>query len=188
MIPRKFMSHCLLLLACMASGQAAGAGPSQSGGDGCAALAAVVYSELLDSAMQVGSGAGATTLRASPGTVAICDAATRSVTRAFAAALRQQNIYVSWGYRSGVSGDYCLSHFLSQCYPGGDPRLPPMSSGDASYVASRWLAVSDSIQQAMRVDGAGDTVRFERLQLSQNIRRAIAATEFRVPVPFDSER
>jgi len=188
MIPRKYMSLCLLLPACMASVQGAGAEQSHTGGDGCAVLASIVYSALLDSAMQGGGGPGATTLRASPGTVAVCDAATRSVTRAFAAALRQQNIYVSWGYRSGVSGDYCLSHFLSQCYPGGDPRLPPISPGDAAYVAGRWLAVSESVQQATRVDAASDTVRFERLQLSRSIRRAIAATDFRVPAPFDGER
>jgi len=188
MIPRKFTSRCLALLACLISVHAAVAGQPTIGSDGCSALAAIVYSAVLDSGDRGSRGPDSPTLFAGLGTVAVCDTATRSVTRAFTAALRQQNIYVSWGYRSGVSGDYCLSHFLSQCYPDGDPRLPPLGAGDAWYVASRWYAISDAMQQVMRVVSGNDSARFDRLQLSQSMRRAIAATEIRVPVPLDVER
>ena len=88
-------------------------------------------------------------------------------------ALRQSNIYVTWGFHTGYSGDYCLSHFLSQCYPTRDPAMPPLTREERSFVMRSWQAVRDSVYYRMAQYPGSDVARFGNHELRRSIRRSM---------------
>jgi len=105
----------------------------------------------------------------------LCNEAARSVTRAFASALRTANIHVTWGFHAGYAGDYCLSHFLSQCYPRGNPAMPPLTKSEWSFVTRSWQAVHDSVRYRMTHYPGSDVARFQADALGRSIRRSVLA-------------
>jgi hypothetical protein len=109
-----------------------------------------------------------------PGEITICNQTTRAVTAAFTSSLRKMNIYVSWGYHPGYSGDYCLSHYLSQCYPDRDPHMPPLSAADRKFIAASWSAVSGAVNRTMATEPGTDVSRFDRAGLSFGIKSRLA--------------
>ena len=150
------------------------AAPAQEpvvGVDGCAILAVLVYSEVTREGF---GGPGQPGVWPGPGEVTICNEATRRVTMAFTSALRQMNIFVSWGEHPGDTGDYCLSHDLAQCYPNRSPFMPPFSDTQAAFVAGSWEAVKRAVAADMRSGTVGDVVRFERASLERRLRLALA--------------
>jgi hypothetical protein len=106
---------------------------------------------------------------------ALCNQTARSATGAYTSALRQASIYVTWGLHAGYSGDYCLSHLLSQCYPRGDPAMPPLNKHDRTFIMRTWAAVYDSIASQMSLYPGSDVSRFRASELGLRIRRAIDA-------------
>ena len=145
------------------------------GVDGCAILASVVYTEVTQARLGYSSAPRADLFYAGRDEVTLCNQSTRSVTRAFSSALRGMNIYVTWGFHTGYSGDYCLSHFLSQCYPRGNPAMPDLSKSEQSFVMQSWRAVHDSVQPRMAHYPGSDVVRFEAADLGRSIRRSVVA-------------
>lgn len=143
------------------------------GVDGCAILASVVYTEVTEARLGFSATHGSDPLYSAGNEITLCNQATRGVTGAYKAALRRSNIYVTWGFHTGYSGDYCLSHFLSQCYPTSDPAMPPLSRDERSFVMRSWRAVRDSVQYRMAQDPGSDVVRFRDDGLRQSIRRLI---------------
>ena len=103
------------------------AAPLGTIGDGCDSLRDVVLNQLRDFARAAG---GQSLRRPGEGVPQISDAPeycmdTAAVTTAaFGAAMHQAGIPVSWGPQASRSGDYCLSHYLEQCYPRGDLGEP----------------------------------------------------------------
>ncbi len=144
--------------------------------DGCAILASVVYTEVTEARLGYSVGPHGAWLYTGRNELTLCNQTARSTTSSFTAALRQANIYVTWGLHTGYSGDYCLSHFLSQCYPTGDPAMPPLSKADRSFVMRSWQAVYDSISGRMSMHPGSDVSRFHGSQLGQSIRRSITAS------------
>lgn len=165
----------LVLLAGIVSSGTARAQNLVVGVDGCAILASIVFTEVTEARLGFSAGSPRDLLYAGRNEITVCNEATRSVTGAFAAALRQANVYVTWGFHTGYRGDYCLSHFLSQCYPTGDPAMPPMDKTERSFVTRSWRAVLDSVYYRMAPYPGGDVVRFEVDDLGLGIRRIIAA-------------
>jgi len=145
------------------------------GVDGCAILASVVFTEVTEARLGHSTGSPRDLLYAGRNEISLCNQVTRSVTGAFAAALRQANLYVTWGFHTGYSGDYCLSHFLSQCYPTGDPAMPPLDTMERSFVMRSWQAVQDSVHYRMAPYRGNDVARFEVDELARSIRRSIVA-------------
>ena len=143
------------------------------GVDGCAILASLVYTEVTEARLGFSSGYGSDPFYAGRNEITFCNQATRSVTSAYSAALLQSNIFVTWGFHSGYSGDYCLSHFLSQCYPTGDPAMPQLGEDERSFLARSWQAVRDSVQFRMAQYPGSDVARFRYHDLRQSIRRSI---------------
>ena len=154
-----------------------------TGVDGCAILASLVYTEVTEARLGFSSRYGTDPLYAGRNEITLCNQATRSVTSAYSAALRQSNIFVTWGFHTGYGGDYCLSHFLSQCYPSGNPAMPPLGEDERSFLARSWQAVRDSVHFRMAHYPGGDVVRFRDHDLRQSIRRSIrfGAIEQRTP-------
>lgn len=143
------------------------------GADGCAILAMLVYTEVTEAGLH-GTRAPGSPAYPGPDEITICSQTTRSVTAAFTASLRQLNIYVSWGYHPGYNGDYCQSHYLSQCYPDRDPFMPPLSGDEAAFIAASWNAVHRAVNRTMAATPGTDVSRFGRESLGRSIRFGLA--------------
>lgn len=180
---RTFAVVCLLLAAALAWPGAARAQDPVIGVDGCAILASLVYTEVTEARLGYSSGYGSYPFYAGRDEVTLCNQATRSVTGAYAAALRQSSIFVTWGFHAGYSGDYCLSHFLSQCYPTGNPAMPPLGEDERAFLVRSWQAVRDAVRFRMAQYPGSDVARFRDHDLRQSIRRSIrfAAIEQQSP-------
>ncbi len=139
------------------------------GVDGCAILAMLVYTEVTEAGFH-GARAPGDPVYPGPDEITICNQTARSVTAAFTSSLRQMNIYVSWGYPQRSNGDYCLSHFLSQCYPNRDPYMPHLSAADSKFVATSWSAIYGAVIKAMATAPGTDISRFQRASLSNSIK------------------
>ena len=164
---------CFLLAAALVWPAAARAEDPVIGVDGCAILASLVYTEVTEARLGYSTGYGSDALYAGRNEITLCNQATRSVTSAYAAALRQSNIFVTWGFHTGYGGDYCLSHFLSQCYPAGNPAMPPLGEDERAFLARSWQAVRDSVHYRMAGYPGSDVARFRDHALRQSIRRSI---------------
>ena len=175
MSTRTIIVACFLLIASLGWPGAARAQSALIGIDGCAILASVVYTEVTEARLGYSSGPVGNPLYAGRNEITLCNQAARSVTRAFTAALRRSNLYVTWGFHTGYSGDYCLSHFLSQCYPQSNPAMPPFGTEDRSFVMRSWQAVQGVVQNNMAPNPGSDVARFNGVELGRNIRRSIHA-------------
>lgn len=147
-----------------------------TGVDGCAILASVVYTEVTEARLGYYSGPSGDPFFSGQYETTLCDETAHSVTRAFTAALRQANIDVTWGFHVGYSGDYCPGHVLSQCFPTGDPAMPPLSERDRSFVMRSWEAVYDSVSGQMSLYPGSNVSRFQGSELGRSIRRLITAS------------
>ncbi len=175
MVIRIIACMCCILSAGLAWPGTARAQNLVIGVDGCAILASVVFTEVTEARLGYSSGFPRDLLYAGRNEITVCNETARSVTGAFAAALRQSNVYVTWGFHTGYRGDYCLSHFLSQCYPTGDPAMPPLDEMERSFVLRSWQAVQDSVRYGMASYPGNDVARFEIDELARSIRRSIVA-------------
>ena len=146
------------------------------GVDGCAILASVIYTEVTEARLGYAVVPDDDVFSSGGNEIALCDETARSATSAFAYALRQVNIYVSWGLHTGYSGDYCLSRFLSQCFPTGDPAMPLLSTEERIFVMRSWQAVQDSITARMSLYPGSNVSHFLGDELARSIRRSIAAS------------
>ena len=144
------------------------------GAGGCAILATLVYTEVIEAGFRrslpsgepVFSGASETT---------ICDRTTRTVTAAFTSSLRAMNTHVSWGLEWRSGGDHCQGQFLLQCHPVRDPHMPPPSTAEFGFIADSWSAVSDAIGGTMATAPSADVSVFSEARLRFSIRSRLAA-------------
>jgi hypothetical protein len=143
--------------------------------DGCTILASVVYSEV--SRARLGYFAGVFGESFYPGRdeTSLCNHTARSATTAFTSALRDGNIFLTWGTRTGDSRDYCSSHFFARCYPTPDPAMPPLSAPERLFMMRSWRAVYDSVAAEMSLHPGSDVARFRGRELGHSIRRSIAS-------------
>ena len=176
---RTILPICVVIAACVGLSCAAGAPQSSIGVDGCDMLASIVYTEVAEATL--GSCTGPYGELPYPGRneTTLCSQTTYRATAAFSSALRQANIFVTWGFHSGYTGGYCLSQSLSLCYPTGDPAMPPLSEDDWSFVVRSWEAVHDSIAARMSLRPRSDVSRFQGDELVRSIRRSIARNPLR---------
>jgi hypothetical protein len=186
MANRTFSLTCFLLVATLSQSATVRAQQPLIGVDGCAILASVVYTEVTEARLGYSTGLTGNPFSSGRGEITLCNQTARSVTKAFASALRRANVYVTWGFHTGYSGDYCLSHFLSQCYPTGDPAMPPLSKEDRSFVMWSWRAIHGSISPRMSLYPGSDISRFQANELARSIRRSIAAGRIDDQLQFDS--
>ena len=176
---RAFSPTCFLLAACAGLSSAAGAAQPSIGVDGCETLASIVYREVTEASLGHCPGTYGQCFYAGGDETVLCNRTTYSATAAFSAALRQANIFVTWGFHSGYRGDYCLSQSLWLCQPTSDPAMPPLSEEDLSFVLRSWEAVYDSIAARMSLHPGSDVSRFQGDELVKSIRRSIAGKPLR---------
>ena len=145
--------------------------------DGCAILASVVYAAVIEARPGYPAGPGGEPFYSARNEAAVCSQTAHSVTSAFTSALRKINIHVTWGLHAGSGSDHCPGHFLSRCYPMGDPTMPPLSRRDESFVAWSWQAIYDSIATRMSPYHLSDVSRFRGDELARSIRRTVAESQ-----------
>ena len=131
---------------------------------GCSVLADIIYSEVTAAIWRGPQALGSVTdERASHG-IAVCAQTSRTVSKAFSAAMISVGADFRWDDAPPHPGDYCLSGFLAQCYPGRYPLQSPVG---------RWGAVSGTVQRAMPLGVASDQSIFSRDALRLALRAAL---------------
>lgn len=132
--------------------------------DGCAELARVVYSEVSGAALYGPGKSGPWVIDSGQGDVSVCSHTAKTVSRAFTSAMTSAGFPVVW-FEGFDPGDYCLSHYLSECYPN---RFPIDGSGfDANtlFVQKSWSVVSQSVMRHMHNPFSSDEIRFRNNDL-----------------------
>ncbi len=129
--------------------------------DGCAKLARVIYAEVSAAALYGPRKAGPWTINIGQGDLSVCEHTAKTVSRAFTSAMLSAGIDVSWGAGRNRTGDFCLSGFLSQCYPDRDRLSPPMYGvSNAAFLSKSWSVVSQSVMREMYNPFSSDEIRF----------------------------
>lgn len=142
--------------------------------DGCAKLARVVYAEVSAAAIYGPGNAGPWVIDQGLGDIAVCAHVAKTVSQAFTAAMLSAGMEVSW-YRDDFGGppdrgDFCLSGFLSQCYPNQSPPLLNSSYGaNDALVRNSWAVVSQAVMREMYNPFSSDEVRFRDNDLKLRI-------------------
>jgi len=142
--------------------------------DGCAKLARVIYSEV-SAAATLGSGnSGPWMIDIGRGDVAVCSSAAKTVSQAYTSAMLSAGIDVDWSRGGGDPGDFCLSAFLSQCYPSRYPLSTMTYSSDIAFVQNSWAIVSQAVMHEMYNPLSSNEVRFRdndlKLRLGLSLR------------------
>lgn len=139
--------------------------------DGCAELARIVYDEVQSSVLRGPGGAGPWFINPGQGEIHVCRTAAKTVSRAFALAVQSAGVPFRWGDPMD-RGDYCLGHYLSQCYPG--TRSTPGTGLQRDPVGPIWFKVSQAVMNEMHNPYSSDEVRFRaddlRLRLGLSLR------------------
>jgi hypothetical protein len=141
--------------------------------DGCAKLARVIYSEVSAAATFGPGNSGPWMIDIGRGDIAVCSSAAKTVSQAFTSAMLSAGIDVDWG-GGDDPGDYCLSAFLSQCYPDRFPLSAMTYSSDITLVQNSWAIVSQAVMQEMYNPVSSNEVRFRdndlKLRLGLSLR------------------
>lgn len=142
--------------------------------DGCTILAELVYAQIVSSGLSGPGGFAAALETLSRDETMVCHETTRVTSEAFTAALVQMNIYVTWSGYPGNSGDYCFSHYLSQCYPERDPLDVFATMAESVFLRDAWRAVQSSVGQRMTNHFASDTARFSAREIRRSLQDSLA--------------
>ena len=152
--------------------------------DGCAELARVIYSEVSAAALYGPGRSGPWLINQQRGDLSVCGHAAKTVSRAFTSAMLSAGQQVFWRSDGGFNpGDYCLSAFLSQCYPNGSPYASVGLVADHSVVMKTWAVTSQLVMREMYNPFSSDEVRFRsddlKLRLGLSL-RSIDAVDHRL--------
>jgi hypothetical protein len=154
--------------------------------DGCTMLARAIYSEVSSSALYGPANAGPWLIDQGRGDIVVCEHVAKTVSQAFTSAMLSAGIDVSWrrdrmNGRPG-RGHYCLSAFLSQCYPDRYPPTGMASSASITVVQKTWEIVAKAVMREMYNPISSDEVRFRsndlKLRLGLSL-RSIKGTDDR---------
>ena len=158
---RDFVAFMLVGICALAISGQARAEQSRRDAGGCTVLADIIYSEVTAAIWRGPHALGSVTDdRASHG-IAVCAQTSQTVSKAFSAAMISVGADFRWDDAPPHPGDYCLSGFLEQCYPGRYPLQSPVG---------KWGAVSGTVQRAMPLGVASDQSVFSREALRRALR------------------
>lgn len=139
--------------------------------DGCAELARIVYDEVQSTVVRGPGGAGPWAINSGQGDIHVCRTAAKTVSRAFVLAVQSAGVEFRWADNAGTR-DFCLGHYLSQCYPA--PRPLPGMQRQFDPIGPIWLKVSQTVMSEMYNPYSSDEVHFRtdelRLRLGLSLR------------------
>jgi hypothetical protein len=173
----KFATAVFLVLASFA----AYAQPGRSD-DGCALLGQLVRNSVHLAATQFGLESPRQRLaaRARSGVAPavanrkVCRNTTEAATRAFREAIAGLNMSIRWNAPMD-RGDYCLSHKLSQCYPGWEPG-DPVPGNQLAFVHDAWKGVRRGVESQMPFGGANGVSQFTAESLDAALAAQLSET------------
>ena len=161
---RDFATFMLVGVCALAISGQVRAEQSRRHAEGCTVLAEIVYSEVTAAIWRGPHALGSVSdERASHG-IAVCAQTSRTVSKAFSAAMISVGTDIRWDDAPPHRGDFCLSGFLEQCYPDRYPLQSPVGS---------WSAVSATVQRAMPLGVASDQSVFSQGALRLALRAAL---------------
>ncbi|NQV87317.1 MAG: hypothetical protein HQ492_09610 [Woeseiaceae bacterium] len=142
--------------------------------DGCAKLARVIYAEVSAAAIYGPGNSGPWLIDLGHGDISVCAHAAKTVSQAFTAAMMSAGLEVNWRGerfdRSAERGEFCLSGFLSRCYPNQSPPLSHSTYGvNTTLVQESWTVVSQAVMREMYNPYSSDEVRFRDNDLKLRI-------------------
>jgi len=161
---------CLLLLAV-----SAGAAPLDVGDTGCDRLSDTIAAQLVafSNAVEEPVMYRDTRGRAEiPDPPDYCMDTAAATTAAFSAAMHEAGVPVTWGLQTSRSGDYCLSHYLEQCYPRQELGGTATAS-QLGFVHDAWRAVQKSVSDVMPYGVTSDIAVFETHALAVSMQRQL---------------
>jgi hypothetical protein len=175
-IPRRISATLLLSLLIGFTAIDARARTTEITVDGCAMLARAIYSEVSSAAIYGTGSAGPWLIDQERGDIVSCMSVAKTVSQAFTSAMLSAGIDINW-QRSRDDGshsrrDYCLSAFLSGCYP---DQLPPSTNRvTASVVQNSWAVVKQAVMREMYNPISSNEVSFRsndlKLRLGLSLR------------------
>ncbi len=175
MAKRNFASFLLIVVASIALAPTASpVQPAPFGTNGCAILAELVYAQVVGSGLSGPGRFAAVPVALGRDEMTVCHETPRVTSKAFTAALVQMNIYVTWNDYPGDSGDYCASHYLSQCSPDRDPLDTFATMAESVFVHDTWRAVQHTVGQRMPSRFASDTARFSVGGIRRSLQDSLA--------------
>ena len=139
--------------------------------NGCAELARVVYDEVQSNALYGPGQSGPWYISAGEGAIHECRTTSETVSRAFTHAMQSAGYTVSWRGAKPDAGNYCYSHYISQCDPYGGGFLPTDPVPGLTHKA--WFVVSQSVMREMANPHSSDVVRFRSNDLRLRIGLAL---------------
>ena len=161
---KDFVAFVLVCVCALAISGQARAEQSRRHAEGCTVLAEIVYAEVTAAIWRGPHALGSVSdERASHG-IAVCAETSRTVSKAFSAAMISVGTDIRWDDAPPHRGDFCLSGFLEQCYPDRYPLQSPVSS---------WSAVNGTVQRAMPLGVASDQSVFSQGALRLALRAAL---------------
>jgi len=128
--------------------------------DGCAKLARVVYDEVSAAALYGPGNSGPWLIDIGQGDISVCTHTAKTVSRAFSSAMLSAGISVEFERYGRDPGDFCMSAFLSQCYPSRYPLESPSIGLNSAMVSQSWSIVSRAVMHEMYNPFSSDEVRF----------------------------
>ena len=142
--------------------------------DGCAVLARTVYEEVWAAAAYGPGSSGPWQINPPQDRRYECDTVATTVSRAFTAAMAGAGFEVRWGTEPHDRGDFCLSMYLSQCYPDRGNDVAAYGNVNGKFVRRSWSVVSQTVMREMANPYSSDEVRFNdenlRLRLGLGLR------------------
>jgi len=177
MARRTFATLLTVLLIALAASDTR-ARPIEVTVDGCTMLARAIYSEVSSSAIFGPANAGPWLIDQGRGDIVVCEHVAKTVSQAFTSAMLSAGIDVSWRRdredgRPG-RGHYCLSAFLSQCFPDRNPPTAMASSASTPVVQKTWAIVAKAVMREMYNPISSDEVSFRsndlKLRLGLSLR------------------
>jgi len=148
----------------------AGAGTSVNAavtGDGCAQLATTVGDNLQNAVRVYRLDGNPLANRAQIAEVAVgsavsCGTTAAAASRAFSMVMNHHGLQLSWD-NGGLPnpGDYCESHYISQCYPELQHGTYGVTASDQAFVSDAWLGVQRGLARHMPFGLRSDIAYFQ---------------------------
>lgn len=111
-----------------------------------------------------------------------CATTAATVSRAFSSAMRGMGVELAWGsMRTLDPGDYCLSHYLDQCYPRRSGLDLGYAVSNDTLISAAWATVTANVRQSMPFGVQSDIVYFDATQLEARLSSSLDVT-LRTPV------
>lgn len=157
--------------------------------DGCAQLATTVDDNLqgamrayrLDGSSLVNQGRAAGIAAGNP---VSCGTTAAAASSAFSAVMNRYGLQLSW-HNGGLPnpGDYCESHYISQCYPELQQGSYGLTAVDQAFVRDAWLGVRSGLARHMPFGLQSDIAFFQPEQLGTTLQISLDLSLAPSPLP-----